>query len=305
MSYTIGEIARLTGVPAVTLRAWENRYAVVHPRRATSSYRQYDDQDLEVLHRMRALVQSGVPPRRAAGLAMTQGQGAPGPSVDSSVPLLRDTAALAHAGAALDGESLRRILDEAFAVATVETAIDDWLVPSLRKVGLGWASGELDEVSEHLVSAAVMRKLSALFEITAARGPRVVVGLPMGARHELPALAFALLLQRAGTEVLYVGADVPQPCWARLAEVWAPRAAVLGVARDQDIAPATSAVRALADAQVAPVYVGGQAATRVPGAIPLTSSLAAAARTVADALMLGRSGPGSVPNHPPNAPAEA
>lgn len=305
MTYTIGEIAKLTGVPAVTLRAWENRYAVVHPRRATSSYRQYDDQDLEVLHRMRALVQSGVAPRRAAGLAMSQGQGTPRPSVGSSVSSLQDTVALARAGAALDGQSLRRILDEAFAVATVETAVDDWLMPSLREVGLGWASGELDEVSEHFVSAAVMRKLSALFEITTARGPRVVVGLPAGARHELPALAFALLLQRAGAQVLYVGADVPQPCWSRLAEVWAPRAAVLGVARDQDIAPATRAARALADAQVAPVYVGGQPARRVPGTIHLTSSLATAARTVADALMLGRSGPGSVTNRSPNEPGKA
>ena len=31
MTYTIGEVAKLTGVPAVTLRAWETRYGIVHP----------------------------------------------------------------------------------------------------------------------------------------------------------------------------------------------------------------------------------------------------------------------------------
>lgn len=282
MSYTIGEVAKLTGVPAVTLRAWETRYGLVHPDRTAASYRQYDGRDLEVLHRMRALVESGVAPRRAAALASTGGDAAP--DTNSSGSPLQDLTALARAGAALDGEALRRILDEAFAVASIETAIDDWLMPSMGEVGRVWAAGELDIVSEHFVSAAVMRKLSALFETTPAQGPRVAVGLPTAARHELPALAFALLLQRAGAQVLYVGADVPQSCWARLAEIWRPSAAVIGVSCDQDVAAATVAARTLVDSGVQPVYAGGQYARQVVGAIPLTSSLTAAARTVAAAL---------------------
>lgn len=289
MTYTIGEVAKLTGVPAVTLRAWESRYGIVHPGRTSSSYRQYDDDDVEVLQHMRALVESGVSPRHAAGLAARGNSSAPDVQATSSVPPLRDSTELAVAGAALDGEGLRRILDEAFSVATIETAIDDWLVPSLREVGRRWAAEELDVMSEHFISAAVMRKLSALFEATPARGPRVVVGLPSTARHELPALAFALLLQRIGTEVLYVGADVPPSCWARLTEIWKPSAAVLGVGCDQDAGPASAAVRALADSGVDPVYVGGRAAQQVGGAIPLTSSLTAAAQTVAGALAHRRS----------------
>lgn len=284
MTYTIGEVAKLTGVPAVTLRAWENRYGVVHPDRTASSYRQYDGQDLEVLQRMRALVESGIAPRRAAELASNSGPAALSTDPSTLVPPLQDVTSLARAGAALDSAGLRRILDEAFAVATIETVIDDWLIPSMREVGRVWGNGEMDVVSEHFVSAAVMRKLSALFEATPAQGPRVAVGLPATARHELPALAFALLLQRAGTQVLYVGADVPQPCWTRLAEVWRPSTAVMGVACDQDVAPAIAAVSTLVEAGVQPVYAGGQSAQQVVGAIPLTSSLTAAAHTVAAAL---------------------
>lgn len=288
MTYTIGEIAKLTGVPAVTLRAWEQRYGVVHPSRTSSSYRQYDGQDLEVLQRMRALVDSGVAPRRAADLATTDSHASPTQNMPPVLAPLQDVTALARAGAALDGDAVRRTLDEAFAVATIETAIDDWLMPSLQEVGRAWAAGELDVVSEHFVSAAAMRKLSALFEATPAHGPRVAVGLPSANRHELPALAFALLLQRAGAQVLYVGADVPHDCWTRLAEVWRPSAAVLGVACDQDVAPADAAVGTLAAAGVQPIYAGGRSARQVAGAIPLTSSLSAAARTVAAALAHGR-----------------
>ncbi|MGN6412749.1 MerR family transcriptional regulator [Flexivirga sp.] len=284
MTYSIGEVAALTGVSTVTLRAWESRYGVVRPQRTASSYRQYDDRDLAVLQRMHALVASGVSPRRAAALATGEAAAAPAPDTATALPALQDPTALARAGAALDGEALRRTLDEAFAVASIETAIDDWLLPSMSEVGRRWASGELDVVSEHFISAAVMRKLSALFEATPAHGPRVAVGLPNEARHELPALAFALLLQRAGAQVLYVGADIPQSCWSRLVETWQPQAAVLGVAADRDVAPAAAAVEALTAAGVAPVYVGGRAAPQVRGAIPLTVSLREAARTVAAAL---------------------
>jgi DNA-binding transcriptional MerR regulator len=31
--YTIGHAARLTGVPAATLRVWERRYGLEHPHR--------------------------------------------------------------------------------------------------------------------------------------------------------------------------------------------------------------------------------------------------------------------------------
>lgn len=290
MTYSIGEVSRLTGVAVGTLRAWESRYGVVRPDRTGSSYRQYDRQDLEVLQRMRALVESGVAPRRAAALAMRRSDAADQAPANPSLPALQDTGSLSRAGAAFDGAALRRVLDEAFAVATVETAIDDWLVPSMREVGRRWEIGELDVVAEHFISSAVMRKLSGLFEATTSRGPRVVVGLPAQARHELPALAFALLLQRAGAQVLYVGADVPQDCWARLATIWQPAAAVICVARDPDVAPATAAAQALTEEGVGPIFVGGRAAEQVVGAITLTSSLSGAAVTVTEALVHGHLG---------------
>lgn len=284
MAYTIGEVAELTGVPAVTLRAWESRYGVVRPSRTASSYRQYDERDLETLRRMRALVDSGVPPRHAADLVAAPPRQPSNPAPASAAAPMQDVTALARAGAALDNDALRRLLDEAFAVTSIETAVDSWLVPSMGEVGRSWEAGELDVVSEHLISAAVMRKLSALFDTTPARGPRVVVGLPTANRHELPALAFALLLQRLGTQVLYVGADVPEACWTRVAEVWQPDAAVISIASADDVDAASMAVRSLLAAGTPTVYAGGREAHRVTAAIPLMSSLTASAQTVGAAL---------------------
>ena len=64
--YTIGHAARLTGVPSATIRAWERRYGLVQPVRTEGGYRLYDEQGLQLLRAMGALVAAGWSPSQAA-----------------------------------------------------------------------------------------------------------------------------------------------------------------------------------------------------------------------------------------------
>jgi len=281
VTYSIGEVAARTGLKPVTLRAWENRYHLVRPTRTQSSYRQYTDADVALLLRMSSLIASGVPARRAATLAR---QGGGDPVDTQGLVGLDDHDAITRAASRLDRDAVRRLLDEAFALASPETVIDSWLMPSMRNVGDAWADGTLDVASEHFISAAVMRKLAAIFEAVPPHGPRVVVGLPAAATHELPALAFSILLQRAGADVLYVGADVPTDSWTRVVHTWRPRAAVLGVLTADDVQTANAAIAAVRSAGVALVYVGGRASDRVTHGITLPAPLSDAARLVASTL---------------------
>lgn len=280
---SIGDVATLVGIKPGTLRAWEQRYEVVTPRRSDSRYRFYDQNDVEVLRHMRTLVDAGIPPRKAA--AMTREAKGRQANADRRVDLsdspLGDHTALARAASWFDGQQVRGLLDEAFACADVETVIDRWLMPSMRHVGDAWETGELDVASEHFASSAVMRKLATMFDATHADGPRVVVGLPASARHELPAMAFALCLRRRGLDVLYIGCDVPLPSWRRIVEVWRPRAVVLAAAYDDDVSPAISAADVLQTLEVGTVFIGGSRAARVPNAIPLPELISSAAEVVA------------------------
>lgn len=78
---------------------------------------------------------------------------------------------------------------------STETVIADWLLPALRALGAAWERGDVSIAGEHLASHAILRRLSAAFEAAprSASGRRLVVGLPAGSRHELGALAFAVL----------------------------------------------------------------------------------------------------------------
>ena len=57
--YRIGAVSRLTGIPAVTLRAWERRYNVVSARRDKGGSRLYSAQDVERLVLIKRLVDLG------------------------------------------------------------------------------------------------------------------------------------------------------------------------------------------------------------------------------------------------------
>src|SRR5210317_1048835 len=58
--YPIRTVSRLTGVNAVTLRAWERRYGLIKPRRTDSGHRVYTEQHVDEIRHILALVDSGV-----------------------------------------------------------------------------------------------------------------------------------------------------------------------------------------------------------------------------------------------------
>jgi DNA-binding transcriptional MerR regulator len=57
--YSIGAVARMLDVPTSTLRAWEERYAVVTPERSHGSQRLYSRSQIESLRFIKAQIDSG------------------------------------------------------------------------------------------------------------------------------------------------------------------------------------------------------------------------------------------------------
>jgi len=66
--YPIREVARLTGVNPVTLRAWERRYGLLRPQRTPKGHRLYSRRDVERIRRILRLVDRGVPVGQVRGV---------------------------------------------------------------------------------------------------------------------------------------------------------------------------------------------------------------------------------------------
>ncbi|MFZ5848022.1 MAG: MerR family transcriptional regulator [Actinomycetota bacterium] len=293
--YTIKQAAARTGVSEASLRAWERRYHVVTPRRSEGGYRLYDEQAIAALTAMRRLVDDGWPPAVAAKAVAGRSADVATPPASEAVvktatPLLENPEGrvladgFLAAAAAVDAVGIESVLDRAFALSSFEAVTDEWLMPTLRALGEAWARGDVDVVGEHAGSHAVMRRLSHSFSAAASlpRGPRLVVGLPPGAHHELGALAFATVARRRGAAVVYVGADLPSDSWVRAVRAFPTRAAVLAVPTEQDREAAASTARALRKARpdVAVAVGGAHAAGLDADVVTLPDSITEAARIV-------------------------
>src|SRR5471030_2996715 len=58
--FPIREVARLTGVNPVTLRAWERRYGLIQPTRTESGHRLYSMHDIETVRSILGWIERGV-----------------------------------------------------------------------------------------------------------------------------------------------------------------------------------------------------------------------------------------------------
>ncbi|MGB7552045.1 MAG: MerR family transcriptional regulator, partial [Chromatiaceae bacterium] len=66
--YPIRTVSRLTGVPAVTLRAWERRHGILHPTRTDKGHRLYTEGDVDRVRQVVALLERGVAVGQAGSL---------------------------------------------------------------------------------------------------------------------------------------------------------------------------------------------------------------------------------------------
>jgi len=300
--YNIKEAAARAGVTVPVLRAWERRYGIVRPARTPSGYRQFDDDTIARIRTMRRLVDAGWPPSAAAAAVVAGEVPIDQPGAEVAPAALDDRSngttaperpaadelgeRFVAAARDLDGAEIEAVLDDLFSRGSFERVASDLLFPTLHRLGEAWAAGEVSVAGEHVASAAVFRRL-ALALAAAGRGvgsrPRVAVGLPPGARHELGALAFAAAARRAGISVTYLGADLPVADWVVAAE--SADAAVIGVVSPRDRRPAlevASALRARNPDVV--IAFGGGAAPAAPGVLRLGESLPEAVEQVRAAL---------------------
>lgn len=293
--YNIKQAAARSGVTVPVLRAWERRYGIVRPARSSGGYRQFDDVSVARVRTMRALVDEGWSPSAAAAAILDGSEPIrleSGGAIDRSPPTSAVGAQPAGTAPAevadiverflaaarnLDPGGIAAVLDDIFARGSFERVATDLVFPALEALGEAWAAGELSIAGEHLASNAVQRRLGQALEAAGAAGrdgPRVVIGLPPGGRHELGALAFAVSARRAGLPVIYLGADLPIDDWLNAAH--GALAAVIGVVTARDRATALSVAQRLRAAYPDLVLAfGGRAAPAAPDVVRLPAELGA------------------------------
>lgn len=181
-----------------------------------------------------------------------------------------------------DVPRLERALSDAFDGQDIAEVVDEWLKPSMVRLGRAWQRGEVTLAGEHFVTSAVRRCLGHAFQTWPTPAPgrqRVVVGLARGSRHEVGVLSFALALRAQGVGVTYLGGDLPLEAWLATTRAIRPAAIVLAAPTAEDL----PAVREAVDALVR-VLLGGACQGEVEGPELLGHRAGAAAVALAEEL---------------------
>ena len=204
---SIGALASRTGVPVDTLRAWERRYGVLHPWRTDGGQRRYGNADIETVLWLAARCAEGQRISDAvAALTALSAREDGGKTLPVNALIARISAAARQGdGARMDAE-----LDRAFAALPLIPVMEMVVFPALADLGRRWAGGESVVVAEHLLSAAIERRLAG--RLAAARRPRGPIGIvacPPGERHSVGALTLSVLMAQDGWRVSFLGADTP------------------------------------------------------------------------------------------------
>jgi len=257
--YTIGTVSRLTGVGAITLRAWERRYCLLQPERKDSGQRLYTRHHIDQINRITALTRQGV---RISQIrpdmlkTATVNDAGPGSESDSWKNYVNSMMA---AIISFDEERLEEVYNDALSLHSIGTVTRRLLTPLLVELGLRWEGGEGSVAEEHFFAFYLRNKLGARYHHRSRsnRGPMILIaGLP-GEHHDIGLLLFALAAHDSGYRVLPLGANMPLDELAGIASRKGCAAIVLSGAIEPSQETLGRGLPDLVAAGAAPVLVGG------------------------------------------------
>jgi DNA-binding transcriptional MerR regulator/methylmalonyl-CoA mutase cobalamin-binding subunit len=289
--YKMRTIGRLTGYSPELLRAWERRHGLLEPLRGSGGHRLYTEDDLQVLLRVRDLINEG---RSIGEIARFGRQGLLEEARKSNAVTETVVPATVYVGEngldhpppeseqwvetvvrgalEINTAKITGVLDNAFARTSPEHVISGLLLPAARQIGELWSKGKCSAASEHLATGLFVHRLRKMVEaaepVRSEWNPVIVACFP-DEYHQLGALIASYWLCRNGLRVNYLGAALPFEDLKSTWSVLEPSAVVLSVTRAAVYDMHRRDFRKLLATVPSgmPLYVGGQGAPSADEAV--------------------------------------
>lgn len=138
--YPIREVARLTGVNPVTLRAWERRYGLIQPTRTESGHRLYSQSDIETVRSILDWIERGVAVSKIGKILArsesTRSQSSPPENPLSRADWTQWQSQLRQAIGMFDERRLEQLYGQIFSTYSLVVVFEDILMPLWREVML-------------------------------------------------------------------------------------------------------------------------------------------------------------------------
>ena len=214
--YRIQTVAKATGVPAATLRAWERRYGVPSPSRTNSSYRLYSDQDIEIIKSIKQSCDLGMTPSEAvAQLQSTPLESEEKEEVNEATELLRNR--ILESIHKFDPFSLEKHVRQAMLLGPARLVFDEIFSPCMSIVGDLWHQGQLSIAQEHLATEVIGNATRDLLRLVQPdySAKQILLACIQDEFHILPLYGSALHFVQWGYRVVLLGVNTPHEALAQ------------------------------------------------------------------------------------------
>ncbi|MHC4819639.1 MAG: MerR family transcriptional regulator [Planctomycetota bacterium] len=225
--FSIGDVAKATGIGPDTIRAWERKYGRPQPDRLPSGHRRYSEQDVRWLRRVaealarghRAGVAVGATESELAEL-LREDPAAPDPEIAGlldRVRAYRRRELIEHLRGTWQAQEPEPFLERVAVLA--------------RAVGRAWADGTLDVRHEHFLSNVLGDFLRTCRQDFPTQGgdPIVVLATLSGEKHGLGLQMAAVVCAWKRFTVHFLGTETPVVELVRSARELESAAVAIGV----------------------------------------------------------------------------
>lgn len=209
--YSIGDLEKLTGIKAHTIRIWEKRYNLLDPERTSTNIRYYTDKDLKQLMNVAILKKQGMRISQIAALSSTEineqvkkshADGTTGhPQLDALTISMMD----------LDQSQFNELMDQYTYSMGFEKCMFEVIYPLLNKLSLLWATGSIQPIQEKFMSQMIRHRIIAAINELPRPSAQVkfLLFLLEGENQELSLLFLQYILMVRNVPAVNIGINTP------------------------------------------------------------------------------------------------
>ncbi|MGC1333716.1 MerR family transcriptional regulator [Pseudomonas sp.] len=230
--FPIREVARLTGINPVTLRAWERRYGLIQPTRTESGHRLYSQADIDEVRSILGWIERGVAVSKVGKILARSNS-----LKVTAEPVQRPTASsewaewqeqVRRAVHAFDERRLEQVYGQVFSSYPMVVVFQHVLMPVWQELLLRQdAFGQTSEwlLLDSFLRARTLQRQQLLTHQH--QESTVLLAAVPGQCHELELLVAALLMASSDIAVQVLGLGQPLEELSLVCEKRAPQAMVL------------------------------------------------------------------------------
>ena len=211
--FSIKDLEHFTGIKSHTIRAWEQRYSLLVPKRTATNIRYYSAEDLKKLLNVGYLIEHGGKISKIAQLSNEA-------LIDQVRDMQMEEGGLSAVFSKLklsmlnyDEILFKEVVDTYSNEHGLDRTVLDVFLPFLSQIGVLWLTNTICPAQEHFISHLMRQELHAGVSdaVIPAREdhPPIVLYLPEREIHDISLLFIHFLCRTHGMKSIFLGASVP------------------------------------------------------------------------------------------------